>query len=259
MDIYQHFRKEEHEFIDQVLSWKEQVERSFQTKLTDFLDPREQQIIEMLIGKSHDEVQFQLFGGGNYTERKRAIIAQFYEEISDIDFNLAVVQATYHEKFISLTHRDVLGAFLSLGIQRKKMGDIFVGDGIIQIVVDKDIATYVMMNLTAIKRASIKWEEVPTNTFINKESVWAFSDKVVSSLRLDTIIREIYHISRKEAQGYIEKGLVKVNYRLVEDSKFILREGDLISLRGKGRSKLISINGQTKKEKTRITTALLQI
>ena len=55
MYIYQHFRPEEREFIDQVLNWKEYVEQTYTPKLTDFLDPREQQILKMIIGE-HGEV-----------------------------------------------------------------------------------------------------------------------------------------------------------------------------------------------------------
>jgi RNA-binding protein YlmH len=259
MDIYQHFRQEEHGFIDQVLSWKEQVERSFRPKLTDFLDPREQQIIEMIVGTSNEELKVQFFGGGNYSERKRAIIAQYYEEILPTSFNISMVQATYHMKFVSITHRDVLGSFLSLGITRKKLGDIYAGNGRIQILLDQDIAPYITMNLTGIKRTTIQLVEGSFSELMEQESVWSESDKIVSSLRLDTILKEIYSISRNEAQNLIQKGLVKVNYRVVEDSKFLLRKGDLISLRGKGRSKLVNINGQTKKEKIKITTALLQV
>lgn len=259
MDIYQHFRKEEHSFIDQVLSWMEQVERSYLPRLTDFLDPREQQIIEMLIGTTNDELKLVFSGGGTYSERKRAIIAPFYEEINEDSFNISLLQATYHEKFISLTHRDVLGAFLSLGMKRKKVGDIFAGNGKVQIVLDKDISAYVIMNMTTIRKSSITFEEKSFSDVIEHEPIWSRSEKVVSSLRLDTILKEIYSVSRKEAQTLIGKGLVKVNYRTVEDSKFILREGDMISLRGKGRSKLIAVNGHTKKEKIKVTTALLQV
>src|SRR5699024_312026 len=102
MSIYQHFREEERPFIDQVLSWKEQVERMYQAKLTDFLDPREQQIIDMLIGTAEDDLQVKLFGGGAYSERKRVVIAPFYEEITNESFGLTLMQASYPDKFITL-------------------------------------------------------------------------------------------------------------------------------------------------------------
>ena len=46
MSIYQHFRPEERGFIDQALNWKDFVENKYAPKLTDYLDPREQQILK---------------------------------------------------------------------------------------------------------------------------------------------------------------------------------------------------------------------
>ncbi|MBM7598671.1 RNA-binding protein YlmH [Virgibacillus halotolerans] len=258
MDIYQHFREDEQPFIDQVLSWKEIVEQSYQAKLTDFLDPREQRIIDMLIGENNPDVKMYKHGGGLDAERGRVIIAPFYEAIETNDFQLTLLQASYQDKFISLEHRDVMGAFLSLGIKRKKLGDIFVGDGTIQIVLADEIAAYVMVNLTSIKKATVRLEEAPLSTMLENKTNWVEADKTVSSLRLDNVLKEIYQMSRKDAGDHINKGHVKVNFKVVEDGKFTVQPGDLLSVRGKGRSKLVEVNGQTKKDKWRITTAILK-
>lgn len=257
MSIYQHFRKEEHPFIDQVFSWKETVQRTYQPKLTDFLDPREQQIVQAVIGSEDEEWQLKQYGGGLYTERKRAIIAPFYEQITPETYQLQLLQATYHDKFISLSHRDVMGAFLSLGIKRKKLGDIFVGDGLIQIITAREIAQFVIMNLTTIKHATVKFTAAPLSNIKEIKPNWIETSNIVSSLRLDNVVKEIYNISRKDAVAFIQKQYVKVNYRVVDDAAFPLQQGDVLSLRGKGRSKLVAIHGQTKKQKLRITTALL--
>lgn len=161
MDIYQHFRKEEQPFIDQALSWKERVEQTFQPKLTDFLDPREQQLVEMLVGLNNPELKLDKHGGGSETERKRMVIAPFYEEITDDSFELTLLQATYPAKFITIEHRDVMGAFLSMGIKRRKLGDIYAADGLIQIVLADEISSYVTANLTGIKKAAVTFEEKP--------------------------------------------------------------------------------------------------
>src|SRR5699024_5952378 len=112
MSIHQHFREEEQQFIDKILHWKQQVERTNKAKLTDFLDPREQQIIDMLTGTAGDDLQVQLYGGGTYSERKRFVIAPFYEEITNESFGLTLMQASYPDKFITLNHPDVMGPFL---------------------------------------------------------------------------------------------------------------------------------------------------
>ena len=48
-NVYQHFRKDEHPFIDTVGDWLEQVEMQYAPYLTDFLDPRQAYILEALI------------------------------------------------------------------------------------------------------------------------------------------------------------------------------------------------------------------
>jgi|SRR5690625_751467 len=258
MGIYQHFRKEEHPFIDQVLSWKEDVEKTYRYKLTDFLDPREQQIVTSIIGTTNDDLQLVSFGGGKHSERKRMIIAPFYEKITDEMFMITLKQATYNDKFISLSHRDVMGAFLSLGITREKLGDIFVASGTLQIIMAKEISPFVKINLTTVKNANITLEQKPFTALIELEQNWIESEKIVSSLRLDVVLKEIYHVSRKEAANYILRKQVKVNFKIVDQVNFTLIEGDLLSVGGKGRSKLLKIHRRTRKNRLRITTAILK-
>ncbi|MDY0396308.1 YlmH/Sll1252 family protein [Virgibacillus halophilus] len=246
MDIYQHFRKEEHAFIDQVLSWKDDVNRSYRNKLTDFLDPRQQFIVDSLTGKN-DDVKVWQFGGGRHSERQRALITPFYEQVQQEDFGLCLLQASYQEKFSTLTHRDVLGTFISLGLKRDKLGDIQVSNGLIQMIVADEIAKFVVLQMTTVKRMKISMEEKPLSAYREQPSVWNEMGRTVSSLRLDTVLKEIYHVSRKEASDYIKKQAVKVNFKLVEDVKFQVCEQDIISVRSKGRSKLVKIEGKTKK------------
>src|SRR5699024_6369537 len=184
--------------------------------------------------------------------------SDLYEDVTAASFNLTLLEGKYAEKFVSLSHPDVMGAFLSLGIERKKLGDIFVENGMIQIVVASEIAPYVSVNLTNVKNSSINLDSKDLSHLIERELEWIESDKKVSSLRQDAIVKAIYHLSRKEAADFIEKKLVKVNFKIVEDGKMNLESGDMISLRGRGRSKLLHINGRTKKNKLKITTALLK-
>ncbi|PAD21015.1 YlmH family RNA-binding protein [Terribacillus saccharophilus] len=257
MSIYQHYREEERPFIDQILSWTEQVERQYQPRVTDFLDPREQLIFRQLLG-GQTELQWALSGGTEKAERKRGIIAPLYDSITPEDFSIELLEATYPDKFVTLEHRDVMGSFLSLGIDRKKMGDISVGEGVIQLFTTSDIATYIRANLVEVKRAKVSWESVDPKRFRPEEVEWVTSETTVSSLRLDAIIKELYRMSRQQAAERIQKGLVKVNFKTVEDVSFQLAEGDLLSLRGMGRGKLAEVKGTTKKDKQRITLEKLK-
>jgi RNA-binding protein YlmH len=82
---------------------------------------------------------------------------------------------------------------------------------------------------------------------------WEEDTITVSSLRLDTALSGIHHLSRQKSQILIGQGLVKVNWMTIESPSFECQTGDLISARGHGRVKILSIEGKTKKEKWRIT------
>ncbi|PKR78551.1 RNA-binding protein [Halalkalibacillus sediminis] len=257
MDIYQHFRKEEQPVIDQFLDWKEQVERQFIPVLSDFMDPREQHILRSLIG-NNDDLNLSFHGGMNGAERQRAYLYPFYEEVTDEDFAITILQGTYHTKFVTLTHRDLLGTLMSLGIQRKKLGDILVNDGTFQIITDEDIALFLKMNFTKVKKSSIVLTEVSKDQMITMDDRWVEKEGTVSSARLDVIMKHIYQLSRQDAQQLIAKEAVKVNHRVVSDPTFTIQPSDLISVRKLGRSKMIEILGETKKNKLRIKTAKLK-
>lgn len=258
MDIYQHFRKDEQPFIDQVLSWKDDVETMYQSRLTNFLNPREQKIIETLIGKEHDVIHYDFFGGHSYAERKRALIVPFYESLEVDRFQTTVLEAKYHTKFAQIEHPDILGSFLGLGIERKKIGEIIVSDGVLQIVIASEIAPYVQANFTKIRNTKVNFTEIAPHELQLAELNWKEQAYTASSLRLDAFISEIYKLSRKISQEIIAKKYVKVNFKVIEDSKYMLNEGDMLSVRGKGRSKLDQINGKTKKDRIRFTASILQ-
>jgi len=258
MTIYQHYREEEHLFVDQILSMKEQVERNYLYRVTDFLNPREQQIVKQLIGENNEEWQLKFFGGNEYTERKKAIIAPFYEDITKDDFEISLLEATYSEKFISLSHRDVMGAFLSLGIERNQLGDIYVGNGIIQIVTSEDIAPFVMSHLTSIKNANVQLHTGPLSRLLIEQPNWKTFERTVPSLRFDAMLKAIYNLSRKDASSLIKRKHARINHKTVEDAAYIVEAEDLISVRGKGRSKFIRENGLSRKGRIRVTVAILK-
>ncbi|MDQ0198517.1 YlmH family RNA-binding protein [Neobacillus ginsengisoli] len=251
MNIYQHFRPEEREFIDQVLQWKSYVETKYAPKLTDFLDPREQHILKMLIGDQGD-VKYQLFGGYPEVERSRALLLPDYLSVTQDDFQITLFEIDYPSKFVTIEHPQVLGSLMSLGLKRGKFGDILFKEDRIQFFVANEVKDYIQNNLQSIGRASIKLKAIELGNAISSQELWGENELTVSSLRLDTVISGIHHLSRQKSQMFIQQGIVKVNWTLIENSSFECAEGDLISVRGHGRAKIMSIDGKTKKEKWRI-------
>lgn len=255
MDIYQHFRPEEKDFIDQVLGWAEQVREQYAPKLTGFLNPREAEIIRMLIGKEGD-VRVSFFGGGENAERKRAILYPDYYTPDEEDYEIAFYQLSYPSKFATIDHRQVLGTLMSLGVKRELYGDIWIAGETVQFAVERTIAAYMEANLTKVGNIGVKCRSISSDQITEVNESWKELPITSSSLRLDNVIANAVSFSRQKSQMLIGQGRVKVNHRQIESSSYELKQGDVISIRGTGRIKVLAIDGKTKRDKWKIVIGL---
>ncbi|WP_034740779.1 RNA-binding protein [Halalkalibacter wakoensis] len=252
MSIYQHFREEERTFVDQVLQWREDVKIKHLVRLTDFLDPRQQEIARTIIGND-DEVSLSYSGGSPYAERCRLRLTPPYLETNLEDFQLTLFLIQYPSKFVTIQHRDLLGAVMNMGLKREKFGDLLLDDnGTAQMIVNQEIADYVEMNLQSVGKAPVKLNRIPISEHIIPKDSWTEETTTASSMRLDTILAQMYKLSRAKVAPYIEKGLVKVNWKTIDRPDYVLEVGDYISVRGFGRARIQAIEGMTKKEKYRL-------
>nr|WP_263313576.1 RNA-binding protein [Mammaliicoccus sp. Marseille-Q6498] len=250
MDLYQHFRKEEKDIIDLFINKCDIAESNYQPVLTEFLDPREQYILNTIAG-GYEELKVHYFGGNTQSERKRAIVAPDYFEPSEDDFEIVLMDLQYPSKFVTLTHRNVLGTIMSLGIDRNQLGDIIVNDKI-QFVLTKRFESYIMLELTKIKGAGIKLSSIPFENMIQSNENWLTHDTTVSAMRLDVIVKHVTNTSRTISKKLIDGKRVKVNHREINAVDFIVEENDLLSIKGYGRAMIIANYGQSKKGKLRI-------
>ncbi|MBS4217822.1 RNA-binding protein [Bacillus sp. FJAT-49711] len=254
--IYQHFRPEEKEFIDQVVSMQQYVENTYAEKLTDFLDPRQQYILKSIIGENN-EVKYLFFGGTENSERKRALIFPDYLHPNSENFFITLFEVDYPKKFVKLDHRMVLGTLMSLGLKREKFGDININGDRIQFFIANEVENFVIHQLNSIGKAKVSIIKQDLQNAIKSEESWKEKETTASSLRLDVILAASFNISRQKAQGLIQQGHTKVNWETVERTAFECGEGDVLSARGYGRCSLLSIQGKTKKDKLRLKIGLL--
>ena len=90
-----------------------------------FLDLRQQNIAKACVESFGLQKSF--FGGYADAERKMLGIFPDYVQDGDIEksFPITALRISHSRK---LSHRDFLGAFMSLGIKRELLGDILVSD-----------------------------------------------------------------------------------------------------------------------------------
>ncbi|GAB7053800.1 MULTISPECIES: RNA-binding protein [unclassified Paenibacillus] len=249
--IYAHFHPDEHRFVDKAAEWVERAEQHA-VKLTDFLDPRQAFIVTSLVNRSAD-VHVRFDGGHPGAERKRAFIAPDYRVLDDEDMGICLIGVTSpDEKLQQLDHGDYMGAILGLGIKRDKVGDIYVRPDGCHFLAAAEVADYIRLNLNAVHRVHVQTELLPLDRLISTEVKLDEMSLSVASLRLDGIVSDVYRLSRAKVLIPIKAGRCKVNWKQVEDPSKPLKQGDVVSLQGFGRFKLLEVEGVTKKGRYRV-------
>ena len=72
----------------------------------------------------------------------------------------------------------------------------------------------------------------------------------VSSLRLDAVLAAMLHCSRGQACEWIAAGRVEINHLPAESAHAPVFEGDVFTVRGKGRFGLTALPGKSKKDRS---------
>lgn len=250
-NIYQHFHPDEKQFIDRVLDWMDRVENNYSVVTTYFLNPREVEILESLANKR----ELQIFSTQDIaqTELTKIIIAPEFYQLDESDFDLALLEISYAKKFYQLKHSQILGSFLGqTGIRRSEIGDIVLNEGRAQVFVSKYLLEIFQNNIEKIGPAPVKFVEKTLEELIKTEDNSVIKVILVSSLRIDKIIASTFEISRNLAVNMLQLRKVKLNYLEIEKKDFPVEQGDLISVRGLGRIKVLKILGETKKGKQKI-------
>ena len=183
-----------------------------------------------------------------FCERKRVII---YNNIDDFNINdyISVIKIEYNKKFGEITHRDVLGSLMGLGIKRECVGDIIVDDNIYVFVI-KEMEKYVLNNLITIGKVSVNVNIISIDDIKNINFDKYIEDTIiVSSYRLDNIISERCAFSREKAKQYITLKNVKINGIVNVNPDYTVKIDDLISIHRFGRFIIKEEINKTKKDK----------
>ena len=213
---------------------------------TCFLSPRELEMTRYLFG---DAEGLTAFGGYEGAERKMLCwLPDYLEEsaLTDADSPVVCLRAAFYEGD-SPSHRDFLGALMGSGIARETVGDICVGKGSCDFFVTEEIAPYLLQNFTGAGRVRVRLSQVPLSEVRVPEPEIKEIRDTLASLRLDSVISAGFRIGRSQAAQYVSAGKAAIDGLPCEKPDKAVAEGAKISVRGLGKIKLESVNGQTKK------------
>ena len=121
----------------------EQVQRSQKFRLSGFLDPFGQEIAET-VAANYQNLKVDFEGGYRGAERCRAVFVHEDFPGTPGGFEIDCVEAKWNGQFARLSHRDVLGALMSLGIERDRFGDLLVASDNVKIICDSNMTEYLL-------------------------------------------------------------------------------------------------------------------
>ena len=110
--------------LARILDKYQQFQRRNIPVSTEFLSPREQLLAQALLNSAGVREGYRLDGGYEAAERK---ILRFLPDWAEGEQGeLAFLRADFHGPDSALTHRDILGSLMGLGVARERLGDILV-------------------------------------------------------------------------------------------------------------------------------------
>lgn len=207
------------------------LNRLYRKEATFFLDPKEQ----LELAKKLKKEPYQIYKP--YPDSEKNI---FYikEEPKVILYEI--------KSKIPLEHREILGTLFSLNITSELFGDIVITNNHYYIYVLESIAPYIKNNLLLIKNSRIELIEVPLETLKEYHKEYEAIEIIASSTRIDTVISRLIQTSRPNIIEKIKNKEIILNYDILKNNSYQLKENDIFSIRRYGKYQYIGIKKETK-------------
>ena len=210
-----------------------------------FLDLREQAFAQQVLHGMAADAVCSFWGGYPDAESAMLSVSPTYYVAEETDYPLCAVAFRYRSQKV-LTHRDVLGTLMSLGIRRDAVGDILCGDGLSVVFVRSEVCPFICEQVDRIGGEGVtvipEYDgELPIH--VEYESI----RETIASPRMDSVVKALIHCAREKAAEMIRFGLVSVNHVPTESVTKAVTAGDTISIRGYGRYHIDQVGPETKK------------
>ncbi len=200
-------------------------------------------------------IRREVFGGYEFAERQMVAFLpdalSFDWEESDAGRGTFPIQCLVvrprNEKFTeTLSHRDYLGAILNLGVDRSKIGDILTEPSCAYVMCQEKMGSFLARELSRVRHTPVMTDICQIDQISYTPRTETVSG-TVPSVRLDAVIALAFRVSRSKMTPLIEGGKVFVNGRLITSNAYLLRDQDLVSVRGYGKFRFCAPEGQTRK------------
>ena len=201
---------------------------------TFFLDPKELNLVKVKLKKNEYKVYYP------YPDSEKNII--YNDKLPE------VILYEIKTKEI-LRHQDILGSIYSLNIDSSLFGDIVIINNRYFVYILKSLRNYFESNLLMIKNTHIELLELDINYLSNYHRSYEKLEFIVSSVRIDIVISAICHTGRSNIYDMVKKKEIILNYDLLKEVSYKLKNGDIFSIKRIGKFKYNGIIKSTKSGK----------
>lgn len=217
-----------------------------------FLNPAEQYETESYLKTNHDSIDYILYGGYDFAERRMFVLNPITEIRADVK-SVFIKGSGYHK----LEHKDFMGAVLGLGIERRCIGDIIINENTAVVFVTDKIRDFLLNPESPLEYKSVGKDKVTVSDYIvpvgfNAGREYAGITGIVASARLDSVVSVLIKTSREKAKAIIACGNVQHNFRQEFNNDKQIVSGDIISVKGYGRFNISDLSQKTKKDKIKL-------
>ena len=220
--------------LARVLDKYDQTQRRSIPSATAFLSPREQAMATALLNTAGIRDGYVFDGGYENAERKLLIFLPDWAE--DAEGELTFLRASFHGADSKLTHRDILGSLMGLGITRERVGDILISEHSADIVASPSLAEFLLRDWSGAGRVRLTVTEIRREDLLIPEVKIQKVQDTVSSMRLDAVVATAFGMSRGKAADLIAAGRVSLDHVPCEKSDKPVAEGSTVTARGFGKA-----------------------
>lgn len=229
----------------------EQTERRSIPSATVFLSPREQRLAQAMLNAAGIRTGYVFDEGCGEAERKILVfLPEWMEEPAGDE--LVFLRAAFHGEE-SLTHRDILGSLMGLGVTRERVGDILVSPHSADIVAAPSLRDFFLREWTQAGRVKLTVTEIGREELRLPQAQVKVIRDTVPSLRLDAVAAAAFSMSRGRAAELIAAGKVNLDHVPCLKGDKPVAEGAVLTARGFGKAKLTQVGGLSKKGRVGIT------
>ena len=188
-------------------------------------------------------------------EERTQWFAEFLEKEESITDDIGITPLSVRGSgFRNLTHRDFMGSILGLGITRDVVGDIVVtSESEAVVFVSSKISEYLCSELTKVGRDAVITERLNISPLFEIQRKYDSYHVIVSSMRLDCVVKAITGKSREISADMIRQGMVELSYAKIIYVDKNVCEGDIVSISGYGKYVIGSNEGNTHSGKIRLS------